>query len=36
LVAPDGEIIRRFRPGTDPEDPELVAAIEASLPSATG
>ena len=35
LVAPDGEIIGRFRPGTDPEDPELVAAIEASLPSAT-
>jgi glutathione peroxidase len=36
LIAPDGEIIGRFRPGTDPEDPELVAAIEASLPDATG
>jgi glutathione peroxidase len=35
LVAPDGEIVGRFRPGTDPEDPELVAAIDASLPSAT-
>jgi glutathione peroxidase len=36
LIAPDGEIIGRFRPGTDPEDPELVAAIEASLPDTTG
>jgi glutathione peroxidase len=36
LIAPDGEIIGRFRPGTDPEDAELVAAIEASLPGATG
>ena len=35
LVAPDGEIIGRFRPRTDPEDPGLVAAIEASLPSGT-
>ncbi len=32
LVGPDGEVIGRFRPGTDPEDPALVAAIEASLP----
>ena len=32
LVAPDGSVIARYRPGTDPEDPELVAAIEASLP----
>jgi len=32
LVAPDGTVLRRFRPGTDPEDPALVAAIEASLP----
>jgi glutathione peroxidase len=32
LVAPDGSVIGRFRPMTDPEDPELVAAIEASLP----
>jgi glutathione peroxidase len=32
LVGPDGTILRRFRPLTDPEAPELVAAIEASLP----
>jgi glutathione peroxidase len=31
-VGPDGTILRRFRPGTDPEDPEVVAAIESSLP----
>jgi glutathione peroxidase len=33
LVAPDGSVIGRYRPGTDPEDPELVAAIEAILPA---
>jgi glutathione peroxidase len=33
LVAPDGSVIGRYRPGTDPEDPELVAAIQASLPA---
>jgi glutathione peroxidase len=33
LVAPDGSVVGRYRPGTDPEDPELVAAIEASLPA---
>jgi glutathione peroxidase len=32
LVGPDGTILRRFRPGTDPEDPEVIAAIESSLP----
>jgi len=32
LVSPDGKAIARFRPGTDPEDPELVTAIEANLP----
>ena len=32
LVGPDGAILGRFRPRTDPEDPELVAAIEAALP----
>jgi glutathione peroxidase len=31
LVAPDGKITR-FRPRTTPEDPALVAAIEAALP----
>jgi glutathione peroxidase len=32
LVAPDGRILARFRPRTDPEDPAVVSAIEASLP----
>ena len=32
LVGPDGAVIARFRPGTDPQDPALVAAIEANLP----
>jgi len=32
LVGPDGTVIARFRPGTDPDDPQLVATIEASLP----
>jgi glutathione peroxidase len=32
LVAPGGMVIGRFRPMVDPEDPALVAAIEASLP----
>jgi glutathione peroxidase len=31
LVAPDGEIVQRFRPMTDPESDEVVAAIEAAL-----
>lgn len=31
LVSPDGAV-RRFRPKTQPDDPELVSAIEASLP----
>lgn len=32
LLAPGGEIVGRFRPTVDPEDPALVAAIEAVLP----
>ena len=32
LVGPDGAAIARFRPRTGPEDPALVAAIEANLP----
>jgi len=32
LVTPDGTI-QRFRPGVQPEAPELVAAIEAGLPA---
>ena len=33
LVSPAGEIVGRFRPRTEPEDPTLVAAIESLLPS---
>ncbi len=32
LIAPDGSVIGRFRPRTEPESPELLAAIEAALP----
>jgi glutathione peroxidase len=31
LVTPDGKVAARFRPRTEPEAPEVVAAIEASL-----
>jgi glutathione peroxidase len=33
LIGPDGKVAGRFRPQTEPEDPQLVAAIEASLPA---
>ena len=33
LVAPGGASITRFRPGVEPEAPELVEAIEANLPN---
>jgi glutathione peroxidase len=33
LVGPDGSVIGRFRPRTTPDAPELVSAIEASLPA---
>ena len=32
LVAPGGQVTR-FRPGVEPEDPAIVSAIEANLPS---
>jgi glutathione peroxidase len=32
LVAPTGEVVARFRPRTDPEDPAVVEAITANLP----
>ena len=32
LVGPDGTVIARFRPLTEPEDPAIVSAIEANLP----
>ena len=34
LVSSDGDVLDRFRPGTEPEDPALVSALEAALPSA--
>jgi glutathione peroxidase len=33
LVAPDGAVLARFRPQTTPDDPTLVAAVEAALPA---
>lgn len=35
LVAPGGDVVARFRPGVEPEAPELVAAVEAHLPTAS-
>jgi glutathione peroxidase len=32
LVSPTGEVVGRFRPQVEPEDPALVGAIEAQLP----
>ena len=33
LVSPEGNVVARFRPQVTPEDPALVEAIEAQLPS---
>jgi len=33
LVSPQGEVVARFRPGVEPEDPGLVAAVEGALPA---
>jgi glutathione peroxidase len=33
LVAPDGEVVARFRPTTTPDSDQVIAAIEAALPS---
>lgn len=33
LVTPEGEVARRFRPRTAPDDPEVISAIEAILPN---
>ena len=33
LVSPDGKTVRRFRPMTAPDDPEIVGAIQDELPS---
>ena len=32
LVSPSGQVVRRFRPQLEPDDPTLVAAVEAVLP----
>ncbi|MFI6644067.1 glutathione peroxidase [Streptomyces sp. NPDC050504] len=32
LVGPEGEPVARIRPRTEPEDPEVIALIEANLP----
>ena len=32
LLAPGGEVVKRFRPRTEPDAPEVVEAIEAILP----
>ncbi|MCX6483585.1 MAG: glutathione peroxidase [Mycobacterium sp.] len=32
LVAPGGAVVNRFRPRTEPDAPEVIAAIEAVLP----
>ena len=32
LVSPQGEVVGRFRPQVTPDDPTMVAAIEAQLP----
>ena len=31
LIGPDGKVLARFRPLIEPEAPEVVSAIEASL-----
>ena len=33
LVSPDGEVVGRFRPETEPDDAALVRAIEAVIPA---
>jgi len=32
LVGPDGTVVERFRPQVTPDDPAVIAAIEANLP----
>ena len=32
-MRPDGEVVGRFRPRTEPESPEVLAAIEENLPA---
>jgi glutathione peroxidase len=35
LVGPGGAVIGRFRPPSQPEAPEILTAIKASLPQST-
>ncbi len=32
LIAPGGAVVKRFRPRTEPDAPEVVEAIEAVVP----
>ena len=34
LIGRNGAVLARFRPGTEPEDPAVVAAIESALADA--
>ncbi|QKW07156.1 glutathione peroxidase [Streptomyces sp. NA04227] len=34
LIGPDGTVVARFAPQTEPDGPELLAAVEKSLPAA--
>jgi len=33
LIGADGTVLKRFRPRTEPEAPEVVESIEAALPA---
>ena len=33
LVGTDGQVIARFRPGTEPESEEITSAVKAALPA---
>jgi len=33
VIAPSGEVVGRFRPRTEPEDPAVIEAITAHLPA---
>jgi glutathione peroxidase len=33
VIGPDGAVVARFRPRTVPDDPEMLAVIEANLPA---
>jgi glutathione peroxidase len=33
LISPGGDVVARFRPQVEPDDPTLVSALEEALPS---